>query len=782
MDCGFVAIGSQAVGTARSIQDILILNRTNAPAHDRILMSNRTSNSHKARHWHTPALAALVVAGFVASVIAYFCQPSILGFVDAQGQPVSRIVDFFQIFLIEQLFDSMTGNGRFETGLLERIPLFLGALSWLAIAWWLGRPLVHFALLGTSASQLEKSVLAVLSGLAVLSTATLLVGLSGGLGSRWPLIGLIAVMCLAAWAGSARANNASKLAMTDISNLTRLTANDSTAEWIQPTSSLAVWLLRLVPVLTACSCALYVLGCLMPPWEFDVVEYHLQAPKEFMQAGRIALNDHNVYANMPLAAEMHSLASMTMIGGTDGWWWGGIMGKAITGYHSLMAAFLLGGFMGRNYGQWCGWIAAGLMLAAPGNAHVAMAGLIDMVLATYLLAALIVLVLIWPKLQSGSSNFYSVLLVSQLAGMAAACKYTGLIFVCLPLLSSLFVCLIRSHQRAAIAKASLACLLGLCITCVPWYAKNVWQTGNPFFPLAHSLLGGTELTEAQAIQWQNAHRVPVPNGGSAFSLSTLVQSANQVLLKSSFLPPGLVFLSLVGLVSCRFRSRLPATGWTWGWCGLALWILAIWWLATHRIDRFWLPILPVACAMAALGAAWIAQRLSTGLAASFTLLPLLVGNFFSASGAMGDNRFFVSLHSLREDAGTEELPGRISPAIGWANQNLIEDGARILLIGEAKVFDFRAPIVYATCFNTNPAEGWLRGQSVEAQRANLRTAGITHVMVNWSEIARYRSVGNYGFSDWPQPEDIDALVQNGVLRPMPTPLESSQVAVLAVQP
>ncbi|MFO1064763.1 MAG: hypothetical protein U0892_12940 [Pirellulales bacterium] len=42
-------------------------------------------------------------------------------------------------------------------------------------------------------------------------------------------------------------------------------------------------------------------------------------------------------------------------------------------------------------------------------------------------------------------------------------------------------------------------------------------------------------------------------------------------------------------------------------------------------------------------------------------------------------------------------------------------------------------------------------------------------MVNWAEIRRYQSPGNYGFSEWPQPEDIDAMEQNGVIELMSIP-------------
>jgi hypothetical protein len=40
---------------------------------------------------------------------------------------------------------------------------------------------------------------------------------------------------------------------------------------------------------------------------------------------------------------------------------------------------------------------------------------------------------------------------------------------------------------------------------------------------------------------------------------------------------------------------------------------------------------------------------------------------------------------------------------------------------------------------------------------------VTHVYVDWFEIERYRSPGNYGFTDFVTPDEFDRLVKAGVL-------------------
>ncbi len=115
----------------------------------------------------------------------------------------------------------------------------------------------------------------------------------------------------------------------------------------------------------------------------------LASPKEFYQAGRISFVPHNIYANMPLGAEMHTLAAMTIWQQQDTWW-GGLVGKSITAAISVIGAVLLGGWIAQRLGSFSGWTAAGVWLGTPGITHVATLGLIDGVLATYVLATALV--------------------------------------------------------------------------------------------------------------------------------------------------------------------------------------------------------------------------------------------------------------------------------------------------------------------------------------------------------------------------------------------------------
>jgi hypothetical protein len=737
---------------------------------------NRNNRSEKPTLWLLVALA-----GVFAYTLLFFSQPSQLGFANEAGEPLPRWLDLTMLFLWEALVEGLSGHGRFQLGIADRLPILLGGSAWMACGWWIGMSLVANFDRSQQLSHTERGTLAILIGLALLSTVTLIVGLAGGLASRWPLLAAIASLVVAA---SVLRSRTPPLSST----------NDRPASttMILPRSVAGVWAARILPVVTCMLGIIYVLGSLVTPFEFDVVEYHLQAPKEFWKAGTITFNAHNVYANMPLGAEMHSLAAMTIIGGDEGWWWGGLVGKFVIGSYSILGASLVGGFISRQFGNWSGWAAAALVLSAPGNSHVATAGLIDFVVAAYVLAMLVVFSHIRAATDQrdlGSGIF----VLSLTAGAAAACKYPGLIYAVLPMLVVVLwlISTARVDARTAIKLSSLAAL-GLCVTCVPWLAKNLFQTGNPVYPLVSSLFHVPALGETEIERWSAAHRVPVV-AGAAYNVPSLLSSMKQLWLTSPFLSPTLISLAACGLFGAasgslsnltRQQVESPqafATRWFSSWFAVAMWILAIWWFTTHRIDRFWLALLPVYAAFGAAGVAWIGSKISVTLATGLVLLSIAYGALISLAGTMGDNRFFVQLSELRVDIGDEVWPGRLSQATQWVNEHLAQPENQILLVGEARVFDFVPPVRYATCFNVSIAEQLLRGASEDKQRENLRADGVTHVLIHWGEIRRYRSPGNYGFSDWPQRSDIESLVERGIFERVAWPFDPRLVELFRIR-
>jgi hypothetical protein len=746
-------------------------------------------------------------------LIWYFMQPGFFG--------EYRIADMLGLLLPEELLRATwQGPGEYRgVGGLDRVGPMLLALGWLGLGYLVGRPITEP--LFCTLTRMESAALSVLVGLALLSTSVLLLGLTGLL-HRFGLI--ISVACLLLLSFLLRKSTA-------VSSSIQRQGSRSGSPKLEGGSQISRWSWRLLQAATVTLALMYILNAAMPPFEFDVVEYHLQGPKEFFQAGRINYVAHNVYLNMPLGVEMHSLAAMVTVGGSDGWWWGGLAGKMISGLLSLVAALLAAGFACRHFGVVAGWITAALLLSSPGNIHVAGCGLIDSALGAYFLGSLVSLLCFFQLLKAAETElmmtenavgehelkisrlgndsiFAAALVTSLLSGSAVACKYTGLIYVWLPCTAAILIGGFAQTHRAgllAFGRLAFVIFIGFTVTGAPWLIKNAMAVGNPVFPLAYQILGGPEAdwTADQATRWSNAHH-PASSSEmtgatgiqATYGFSAMTSSLHRVIVGSPYLPPALIPLVLIGLTVCviklgsgsahRSGKRL-GSGLNRQWdidpillsALLMIWCFGIWWLFTHRIDRFWLPLLPLMAVIAASAAGSISRNPQPGWLIFPVLISVIYGNTVSISGVLCDQRWFVPYHNLRLDGGDQQRAGRIPQTTEWVNRGL--ERANILLIGEARVYDFLPSVHYATCFNYPPGEKQLRNQPAAKQKAWLKEQQITHIMVHWREITRYRSSGNYGFSEWPVPEDIEQMVESGVVKPVDDwPFEMTEVMLLQV--
>ncbi len=303
-------------------------------------------------------------------------------------------------------------------------------------------------------------------------------------------------------------------------------------------------------------------------------------------------------------------------------------------------------------------------------------------------------------------------------------------------------------------------LLAAAVGCGLWFAKNWVQTGNPTYPLLYGAFDGRTWSVEKERQWNGVHR---PHD---FSAAALGQDLGRVVLTSEWISPLVVPLAVLAFVGWRAgrgkRSHVPgedkhvySASMVWILLGYTAFVIAAWWLLTHRIDRFWIPVLPVLALLAGAGACWTTARWWT-----IVLAALLVAgsgaNFLVAAAGQG-NAWFVGLARLRHD------PGWVDPWHEYFNAQPSQ--GRLLTVGDAAVFDLTPPVLYNTCFDDCIFEQLVKGRTAAEIRAELAARQVSHVYVDWGEIARYRRT--YGFTDFVQPEVFNRLVEQGILEPLP---------------
>lgn len=694
----------------------------------------------------------------------------------------------------------------------QRLPAIGTALAVVAAAFGYGLIALRTLRVTKELTRLEQLYFAGGIGLSLWSLLTLGLGLMGQLHPAmfWTMIAA-GVICLAVQARSVSDGTRSEDTVADTSG------SDSRWKWL----AIAVCVVMVWAML---------LGALTPQSDFDVLAYHLNGPKEWFQSGRIKFLPHNVYTSFPFLTEMVLLSGMVLL---DDWSYGALAGQAALMFFTPLTALGLYCAARRWFSDAAGWLAALVWLTTPWTYRISIIAYAEGGLSFYVLASFLAAV---HAVRSESLRASWFVLTGFFAGSAMACKYTGLTSVVVPIALGLSVVLIRrgfaelqgreSFDRSpphpnllprsrgegtGIRLGTMATLLfayglGVVVAIGPWLAKNLWETGNPVYPLAYAVFDGRDLDPELNAKWVKGHATK--------SYATLGDGVRDFLLRfqdvladndwHSPLLYGLAPLSLLWLWRCRAANEedwsqkgakiakkernLPlsfcdfcASLWPFlfgAWLYLA-WLFLTWFFLTHHIDRFWIPMIPLVSLLAGLGATvftspiarWIAGLvIAAGVAFNLTICSLIGG-------------YNAGLTELSRAQAIAEAS--LTPEIRWLNDEYaagrLTPDFKLLCEGEAATFHARFPVAYHSVFDRSLLEDWCAAgpgpefplKSAEEIRETLQRHGITHVFVNWWWIQTYREPGNYGFTDFVTPDRLRELQQLGVLGPplrLPEPI------------
>jgi hypothetical protein len=650
--------------------------------------------------------------------------------------------------------------------LFQRLPFLLVAgLIWIG-AWGAGSICLRW--MKADLAGLERFFFACSLGLSIVSLATLLIGVCGRL-SQWLMAFVI-------------------LLGPSLEIIYRFRAEQIPIKTDQrhPRPVMSPWSWLLIFVGLAPFVVVQLLGAMSPQIDFDVVEYHLGGPKEWFQLGRISRLPHNVYTNFPFLSEMLLLTGMVLYGD---WQWGALAGQAaIAGFIPLTALGLLAAGQ-RWFSEKSGQFAALIYLTSPWTYRISIIAYAEGSLSCYLLASFYAAMIFrqtfdCSQASSETRRMSIAFLTGAMSGSAMACKYTGMLSVVIPVGIFLFWTMAREvlvyHNRRFWIPTSLF-VLGLMLTVGPWLAKNAINTGNPVYPLAVRMFGGVDRDEEIDSKWRNGHAAKHYEDWSK-RLSDLPVKLADVAANNDWHSPLMFGLAPLSLFLFR-RPQNPNQTWrtailAFAWAYI-LWQFATWWLFTHHIDRFYVPMFSVVALLAGAGACWPMEfPPHTGFSRNLRiwqlcLWPVIVASILYNADVMlhlgGFNAGRMDLIAARDIA----TPGRIR----WLNEQFesgrLPANTKVLCVGEAQLFHARYPYLYNTVFDhslfericVKPDSKDHELRSNEDIRAELRRLGITHIDVNWAEIQRYRAPGSYGYTSFVQPELFAELQRLRLLGP-----------------
>ena len=311
---------------------------------------------------------------------------------------------------------------------------------------------------------------------------------------------------------------------------------------------------------------------LTPPADNDALMYHLQAPRLYLETGRLFLTPDIWQANGPMLAEM--VYALGLAFGSDAF------ARLVNLTFAVLLTLATYGVAARDLGRRSGWLALAILLGIPILPIWGSLAGTDMAWALYSFLAVIAL-LRW----STAADRRWLLLGGLFTGFAVSSRYIGL---GLALLLSGWVAVARRNDGWRSILQDLSSFVA-CAGAVAWlwFAKNLVWTGNPVYPF---LFGGPDWNPERLAFLMTYLR----SFGSGTSL------ANYLLLPINLFVRHADFgtsMTSIDVPSPFFLLALasPWAGLPVGWIALGLLTLLamlLWAVGSQQI-RFLLPLYPI---------------------------------------------------------------------------------------------------------------------------------------------------------------------------------------------
>jgi hypothetical protein len=513
--------------------------------------------------------------------------------------------------------------------------------------------------------------------------------------------------------------------------------------------SFSPWALLAIPALAL----LCVASSSLPGWlwaseahGYDVLEYHLQLPAEWLRLGRLQGLEHNVYSFLPNfmeAAFLHLASAMGSVHAADG--------LALLSAQFLHAGIALVAIalLARAAASWLrafsvqtddardrtpllwGLLAIPWVLVVGSMAYNEMTAVLLLAGATLALS------------DTNLSPRARCLLPAFLLGAACGAKLTAVFLGAAPLaLVACFLLPWRSMLRLALPSA------GLFLTpLLPWVARNLVDAGQPVFPFLTGLLGTAHWSAEQAQRWNGGHHF----AGSVTDRLTALWERGVAHPQWSLFFLLIVLAALLALSGRSTRRAALA----------ALLLLGVqllaWALFTHIQARFLLPTLLPAALLVGLALARLPRPAAAGPRRLLTAALCLPALFFTAhsyalfAGQRQDDPAAMldpMAHAWR--VGTMHARNPVLDVDAEASPEYfvnyaLPDEALVYCVGGATPLYFTRPVLYHTTWDDSPLGLLVRehGDDHAAIAAGLRARGITHLLIDASELHRLQQDGWY---------------------------------------
>lgn len=511
---------------------------------------------------------------------------------------------------------------------------------------------------------------------------------------------------------------------------------------------------------------------------YDALSYHLQLIAEWLDAGRIEPVMHNVYSFLPGSVEAAGAHAAAMAGAAnpgDAWPTGlladggskALIPQWLHAWMTLGAAAVMWDFVRGLAGtaeldenetrrgsiEPAALLAGALVLATPWSVVVGSLAYNEM--GVVLLGAAAMAAAMLPGIRPAPRG----ILTGVLVGAACGAKPTALFMIGGPVGIALLASVPLRRWPVAVG---VGCVAGM-VMLLPWMLRNWAASGNPVFPMLAGVFGSGHWTDEQVARYAGAH---FASEGPLERLRLLLWPLGDRArgfghTQWALFAPIVLVSGVACLIVSRRKDHAEGTGpiamVLAG--GLAFQLLA-WLTITHLQSRFLIPALVPGAALFGLALATTRRRelaIPVGVAAVLLQSAALVAVFANAAPVTrtdgtrtsAPNEYLVlgtppftgelsarTLHELRP----RERADLLAPLDWPAAANLLaKPGEVVYLLGEARAFFVRPPVVYHTTWDASPLGDAIESAPEAGPNAwtrHLREQGIGMVVVSEPELAR----------------------------------------------
>ncbi len=509
-------------------------------------------------------------------------------------------------------------------------------------------------------------------------------------------------------------------------------------------------------MLSALPTSLLLGACTIPPgilWPseyggYDVLEYHLQLPQEWMKLGRMEGLQHNVFSFLPNLVESGYLHLALYKGSAIE---AGYAAQLFSSATAVLVAWIVGQTavsLARRISPTSGvedsrlaFAAGSIYLAVPWTLVTGSIAYNEQTMMA--LGAGVLYLAFGRKLEYSSprGEFRKGAAIGFLCSLSILVKPSSALLITAPIC---FLWLFLDRPRIRTFGARLGGIISSLLPLMTlWMTRNYSWTGNPFFPMLTQWFGTGHWTSDQATRWVHAISSSLSLGKRIPMFLSQVHGIFHPQFGWILLPA--LALSIWSIIKRQIHQQSLTK-----LLGILLLQIFFWLGFTHLMSRFLLPVLLPMCVIIGLGLATLDRKTQT-VAASILVIVLTFQGcclFWNIRG--GKAGLLIDGVTLME-YGFEP----------FRTLNQLPQGSKVYAEGFATPFYVKTALTYHTAWDTSlMGEAMVQGGERGA-RAWLRNQGYTHLLIDWYMLGLYYRPGGYGYDHRITVSSLTKLIQIG---------------------